>query len=119
MKYAIIPLVLSITGCATVFTGTHDQISISSEPSGAKVVLNGNEMGRTPVTIPVSRTLGTTTMTLKKQGFEDKSFALQSGFNTIALLDIFLWPTFIVDAATGSIVKYTQTNYNIELDKRD
>lgn len=108
----------SLSGCATIFTGTHDQISVSTEPSGAKLYLNGNDMGRTPVTVPVGRSLGTTMMTVKKQGYEDKSFALQSSFNTIAILDIFLWPTFIIDAATGSIVKYSQTSYNLELDKK-
>jgi len=107
-----------LSGCATIFTGTSDQISVNTEPSGAKLFLNGNDMGRTPVTVPVSRSLGTTMMSVKKPGYEDKSFALQSSFNTIAILDIFLWPTFIIDAATGSIVKYSQTSYNLELEKK-
>lgn len=107
-----------LTGCATVFTGTSDQISVSTEPSGAKLFLNGNDMGRTPVTVPVARSLGTTMMSVRKPGYEDKTFALQSSFNTIAILDIFLWPTFIIDAATGSIIKYSQTSYNIELEKK-
>jgi len=110
---------IGLSGCATVFTGTSDQISVSTEPSGAKLYLNGNDMGRTPITVPVSRSLGTTMMSVKKPGFEDKTFALQSSFNTIAILDIFLWPTFIIDAATGSIVKYSQTSYNLELEKKD
>lgn len=38
---------------------------------------------------------------------------VNSKFQPIALLDIFLWPTFIIDAATGDIVKIDPANTNV------
>ena len=46
-KYSIVLLMASvvISGCASIIHGTTQNISISSNPSGAKVQADGNELG--------------------------------------------------------------------------
>lgn len=44
-----------MTGCATIIHGSRQDISISSNPTSAVVSINGNEVGRTPLTSKLSR----------------------------------------------------------------
>ena len=48
-------LLLFLVGCATIMQGTKQQIGISSNPSGAKVIIDGNTFGNTPLTAELSR----------------------------------------------------------------
>ncbi len=43
---------------------------------------------------------------------------LQHSFNEVAVLDVFFWPGFIIDIATGSIMKYHILSYEAELEPR-
>lgn len=42
-------------GCATIIHGTSQQIGVSSSPSGAKVTVDGNAIGVTPIFARLSR----------------------------------------------------------------
>ena len=46
-------LILGVGSCATLLKGKTDQITVISEPSGAKVSVNGDEKGTTPVSFDV------------------------------------------------------------------
>jgi hypothetical protein len=120
-KYAAVAMfgVMVLTsGCATMFTGTTDPITFNSKPEGAKVELNGMSVGRTPVTVPVRRSLSTPQVRLSLDGYESQHVMLYNTFNGVAILDIFFWPGFIIDAATGSIMRYSVLNYEAELEPR-
>lgn len=43
---------------------------------------------------------------------------MQSGFNGVAILNLFFWPGFIVDAATGTLMKYDIVTYETELEPK-
>jgi hypothetical protein len=103
--------VVWLSGCATIFTGSNDNITFKSVPEGAKVEINGNSVGRTPVTVPVKRALTPPQVMLKLDGYDQRSILLQNGFNGISILNIFFWPGFIVDAATGTLMKYDVVTY--------
>src|SRR5437667_10667960 len=49
-----LPVVL-ITSCATITRGSHDKLTVLSEPSGANVVLSSGEKGVTPTKAVESR----------------------------------------------------------------
>jgi hypothetical protein len=59
MKSALLSVLvgcfLLIWGCATIMHGTSQQIGISSMPSGAKVSVDSNPMGVTPIFASLSR----------------------------------------------------------------
>ena len=44
------------TGCASIVASGPDFVPVSSTPAGAKVSLDGVDVGRTPMIIPFSRT---------------------------------------------------------------
>ncbi len=115
---AVLALGLTTSGCATLFSGQSDTISFTSDPSGAEVLMGGIVQGRTPLTIPVKRAgFSDQTVTLRMDGYDPVTFQLQDGFNTVTLLNVFVPVGFLIDAVTGSITKYTRTNYNVDMDR--
>ena len=59
---------LLLTGCATVEKGRTQKVTLRSAPSGAMVVVNNVEVGRTPVRVEFSRKHGYA-IEVKKPGF--------------------------------------------------
>jgi hypothetical protein len=110
--------VLSLTGCATLFSGTRDTITVDSTPQGATVLIDGLEMGRTPATFPLKRPgLGTKTVELRMAGYETRRFELQSDFNLVSILNLTNPLAWGVDVLTGSIKKYDPKNYSITMQR--
>ena len=115
LMFLVCGLMLLTSGCAAVFTGTTDTVTFDSQPQNAKVLINGLQRGKTPVTVNLKRSLSTTMVSITLEDHEPQYLVLQKEFNFISLFDIFIWPTFIVDAATGAMMKYSPKYYNIEL----
>jgi hypothetical protein len=59
---------LLLTGCATVEKGRTQKVTLRSVPSGATVVINNIEVGRTPLRVEFSRRDGYA-IEVKKTGF--------------------------------------------------
>jgi hypothetical protein len=111
-------MVLSLSACATLFTGTRDTISFNSTPAGATILIDGIEMGKTPATILVKRSLGDKLVTLKMPGYQDRTFALSKTFNVVSVLNLGSILGWGVDAATGAVFKYDRFSYEMELEQR-
>jgi len=110
--------VIVLAGCATVFTPSHDPVTINSVPGGAAVFMDGNRVGKTPLTFPVKRQLTPPRIEVKNEGYHTQTILMQNQFNGVALLNIFFWPGFIVDAATGTLMKASQFTYEVELEAK-
>ena len=107
---------LSLQSCATLFTGTKDTIRFESKPAGAKVRIEGIDVGRTPVDAVVKRSISDKTATMTLEGYESRTFELSKEFNAISILNLFGLVGWAIDAATGSLMKYDQKVYNMELE---
>ncbi len=114
----VIPTVIFLSGCATIFSGTSDNVTIKSVPNGAKVEINGNPIGRTPITTPIKRSLTPPQVQLKLEGYDSRSIALQNSFNSISLFNLFFLPAWLIDAVTGSMMKYDITTYEVDLEQK-
>jgi hypothetical protein len=71
----IVFLVLSsvlLTSCATIFNGTKQKISFTSVPSGAAVVVRGEQVAITPATVRIKR--NTQTIVFVKEGYQTEVF---------------------------------------------
>ncbi|PYJ32046.1 MAG: hypothetical protein DME88_12550, partial [Verrucomicrobia bacterium] len=71
-----LPVVL-ITSCATITRGSHDKLTVLSEPSGAKVVLSSGEKGVTPTKFVKSRR-DSFTVTVSKAGYVPQTVNVES-----------------------------------------
>lgn len=108
---------LILTNCATIFSGTQDSVHIKSNPEGASVYVNGLRMGESGP-IYLKRGFDTQTITLKKDGYQDLNFMPQKSFNSVSILNIFFPLGFVIDAATGAMMKQEQTLYVLEMEKK-
>lgn len=116
----LLGIALSTTSCATIFTGTRDKITFNSTPEGAKVIHNGEEKCVTPCTTPISRSLSKQFVTIEKEGFDAQKVKLDKSFNAVTLLNILFGGAIGVgiDAATGSLTKYSTKKYDVELEAK-
>jgi hypothetical protein len=116
----LIGAALSATSCATIITGTKDKISFTSTPEGAKVMHKGVEKCTTPCTAEISRSLSKQTVTFEKEGFSNKEVKLTKTFNAVSLVNILLGGAIGIgiDAATGSLTKYSPKEYKVELEAK-
>ena len=69
-----------LTSCATVTRGTHDKLSVRSEPSGADVALSSGERGVTPTVFRKKRTENFL-VTVSKPGFQSQTVPVESKFS--------------------------------------
>ena len=105
MKFVIcfVFCVVLLTSCATVFSGNSDDVTITSDPAGALVAIDGVPRGRTPLTVDLEKG-NSYSVSVSKDGYE-------AGYATLTnrvgagwvILDIFagLVPV-VVDAVTGA-----------------
>lgn len=105
---------IGLTGCASIAGDNTRSVQVNSMPAGATVLVDNQEYGTTPtvVTLP-SYIYGGKTVVIRKKGYNDQAMPVNTAFQPIALLDILFWPSFIIDGATGSLVKIDPANRNL------
>ena len=111
-------LLLFMTSCATLFTGTKDRITFTSNPPGATIYLDGVELCRTLCTTYIKRSIADTYVEFKLDDYETKLIKLNKEFNIISVINLgnlFGWG---IDALSGSVMKYDRKSYDITLDNK-
>ena len=107
-----------MTSCATIFTGTKDRITFTSDPSGATIFIDGIEQGVTPLTMKVKRNINDTDVEFKLDGYETRLITLSKEFNLVSIINLgnlFGWD---IDAVSGAVMKYDRNSYDITLDNK-
>jgi len=100
-----------LTGCATVFKGTHNDVVFNSDPIEVDVYVNGHLMGATPVELKLE-SKKTYHIEFKKEGFETRTFTITNhvGVGWVILDLICGLAPVIIDAATGAWYVLDQEN---------
>lgn len=103
---------LTLLSCASIFTGTSDSVSFNSTPSGAQVLINGVQVGVTPLTTSVAKS-ESTTVVLRKDGYTDYQFVLQTSMEPWFWGNIILGGLIgsLTDFATGAANRYEPNSY--------
>jgi hypothetical protein len=109
-------LLLHMQGCATIVTGTTQEMTFDSEPDGVTVVVNGRVIGKTPVTIQLKKK-SDQSITFKKEGYKTQtrqlSTSTQGWFWGNILIGGFIGST--VDGVSGAIYEYSPSQYYVTL----
>ena len=107
-------LILSISGCASIAGDNTRAVRVESKPAGAAIYVDNQQYGVTPAVVNLPTYIyGGKSITLKKPGYQEQAMMVNTKFQPIALLDIFFWPTFVIDAATGNLVKIAPADRNL------
>jgi hypothetical protein len=98
----LLPISLSLTGCATLFSSGPVPVAFQSDTPGAEVYVNGVHRGTTPLTLELDNTKPVV-VTFKQAGRADFTAEIgtkvRGGFVVLNVLGGLL--PVIVDAATG------------------
>jgi len=77
--------VVTLMSCATIVSGTHENIAVNSSPAGARASLRcpGGKLheGVTPATMSIPRNVGDCSLTVSKEGFSDRVMTIERGIN--------------------------------------
>lgn len=112
-------LTLSLTGCATLFGKKTHALSLSSDPRGAMVYVNGFNMGKTPLELQLKADKSYT-IEYRMKGYQSVSRTVNTKLGAgWVVLDILggLIPV-VIDAATGNWNKLDQEAINAVLEEQ-
>lgn len=119
MKNLILLSIFFLSGCAAMFSGTQEEITVRSEESDARIFINDEYVGKGIVTVTIpKKDLKKTRLTAKKAGCQESTRKIRTKFNPVTLLGCFLdaciFTVGVVDwAATGAVTEAVETTYNV------
>ncbi|MBE9469136.1 MAG: PEGA domain-containing protein [Bacteroidetes bacterium] len=118
-RTSFLSLIIIMTSCATIMTGSKQDIIIKSSPSGAVVKIDNNNIGITPITTRLSRKFKTQLVKIELDGFKPYEVNITREFNAWFIGNIFIGGIIgiIIDAADGAMYKLTPTQINAVLSK--
>lgn len=114
----IVAISLTTTGCATMFHGSNETISVRSEEANTRFYLNNRDLGTgtSAITSVPKKELKSAVLRAEKEGCNTKSTPVATQFDAVSLLGI-LWDFGIVTilcidwAATGATTQAAQKDY--------
>lgn len=116
-KTIIVGIMVTTTGCATMFNGSSQSILLRSDVKGTKLFLNNEEIGTDTATVQISKkNLRNSILTAKKPGCSDYSTHINTKFDATSLLGILIdfgiVSVLVVDwGITGAVNEAERTNY--------
>jgi hypothetical protein len=112
-------ILFCFTGCATLFKNKNSSVYLNSAPQKAKVYVDGNYVGVSPVKVDLSSKKNYV-IVFKLDGHEDKTYFLNQQVGTKwVVLDILFGfgVPIIIDAITGSWYELSTENVNVALEE--
>jgi hypothetical protein len=112
----IFAMALALSGCATILKGTTDHITVVTDPPGARVSVNGEDKGVSPVTFPIASDQ-TASIQVTKDGYQTEEVENEpterSGY---ALWDVArgLIP-LLIDRSDGAVMGHETTTTAVHL----
>lgn len=104
MMLVVIGSVVFLTGCASMCSGTHQNVALNSVPQGASVKIDGQMRGFTPMTIDLKRGYKKHSLVLELEGYEPAQLKTKKSFNWVSLWNIFNYGVgFVPDLMNGSV----------------
>lgn len=118
-RFALTTLVATFflfNGCATIMSGSSQQVSFQSNPDGATVNVGGRIIGKTPITTALKRVKGQQ-LTFEKEGYKPLSMQLETRMNS------WFWGNIVLggligsttDGLSGAVDEYAPSQYMVTL----
>ena len=113
----LVIFIINITGCATILKQKSVDVAVNTEPEGANVFLNGNRVGKTPITLNLPHK-HSVVLVFRKDGYEEMSHRIDKHLVGGWLVVSFLCDVLPagIDLATQSAWSLDETNVMVKLD---
>lgn len=104
---------LILTSCATIISGTRQNVKFSSNPSSAIIFIDEVEVGKTPFELRLTR-ISEHSVMIKLDGYQTYETKLTKKFNAWYLGNIVFGGIIglVVDASTGAIYNLSPSEIN-------
>ncbi len=110
----LFPLILQ--GCASIVSGTTQEITFQANPEDVLVTVNGKVIGKTPTTVQLDKKSGQSVV-FSKDGFKPITMQLET------TVEPWFWGNIVIgglfgsttDGLSGAIVKYSPNQYFVTL----
>jgi len=109
-------LSLTFSNCASIFTGSKRRVLFESNPSGAKVYVNGIEKGVTPTQIKVK---ADDRVDFKLENYKERVVVMDGKFNLVAILNGISIVGWGIDALTGSLHRVNTEYIKVDLENKN
>ena len=111
----VLPLLQS---CATILTGSKEEVFFDSTPQGSSVEVDGNCVGFTPCTAKLKKT--NHMVCFKKEGYKDRASYIERSFEPIFLGNLILGGPIgmLVDVCTGAVFQISPKRINVPLSEK-
>lgn len=113
-------ILIAASGCATVFTGTSDEVSVNSYPGNAKVEIKTTggaliEQGYTPMSAKLRKGKDYA-VTISLEGYETKTVGIiKGGVGKASFLNLFNILFWGIDFVSGAMFRFESTTINVSL----
>lgn len=107
-------LLLLLTSCASILTGSSRSVLFESNPSGAIIFVNGMEQGTTPATIKVE---ADDKVGFRLENYRERVVIMDSDFNLVAIINGFSIIGWGIDALTGSLKRVNTKYVKVDLEQ--
>lgn len=113
-----IVLSLLMSSCATIISGSKQNVRFSSNPSTATIFIDEVEVGKTPFEIKLAR-ISEHSVMLKLDGYQTYQTRLTKSFNGWYIGNILLGGIIglIIDPITGAMYNLTPDQVNAQMNK--
>lgn len=117
-KCMVIPVVAAslVNGCATIISGTDQNLTFDSEPDGATVSVAGKVVGKTPMSVQLKKETNQS-LTFEKEGYKTHTTQLATK------MDGWFWGNILIggllgsttDGVSGAANEYAPDQYYVSL----
>lgn len=120
MKKSIISCSLALTlllaSCATIISGSKQNVKFSSNPSSATIFIDEVEVGKTPFEIKLARKSEHAVL-IKLEGYQTYQTTLTKKFNAWYIGNILIggWIGLIIDPITGAIYNLSPNEISAQM----
>ena len=116
---ALVSLVIVMSSCASIVAPGPDIVTVNSNPSGADVLYNGKNVGKTPVEVEVDRD-ASANLTLEKEGYNTVSVSPDKVINGWVFGNAIFGaiPGLIVDFIFDNVTKYSVKPLNVTMTQK-
>ena len=113
LTMACLPL---LSGCATVLNGTRQTVEVRSAPHGANVIVDGRNVGTTPLKTDLKRGQSHV-IQVEKPGYLTETKMTTTRWNAVPLLNVVIGGGIgmVVDLATGAATNVTPDAVTVDL----